>query len=246
MSSTLPTFFNVGSKITLRNGGSTGCPTLRVNVCPSLTLRCRFASTRCPKISWKKTPAARPDRIAGPEKGSTTGAARSRRSSSTIARASDMSCDSSGSPLGRRREVARVERQLHAVRRFRGPLHRHAAPDLGRHDLRTFAVDEVAGFGLNGQRHLARKNELVLIEDRRNTPQPRFPGGRIERVRCRRLCELATLLFREIGGGVFVLNLRGDIGPHARQRLARLLVAAVSCPPQRLPDRPLVVGEREG
>src|ERR1017187_842966 len=64
----------VGAKITLRKSGNTFVPTLLVNVCPSLSSFWRCPSTRWPKISWKKTPAARPEKIAGPTKGSASGA----------------------------------------------------------------------------------------------------------------------------------------------------------------------------
>ena len=47
--------------------GSTLVPTLFVKVWPSLSSFCRCPSTRWPKISWKNTPAARPEKIAGPD-----------------------------------------------------------------------------------------------------------------------------------------------------------------------------------
>jgi hypothetical protein len=47
----LPRALIVGSKTTLRNGGSTGSLTLLPNVCPSSVLRWRCPSTRWPKIS---------------------------------------------------------------------------------------------------------------------------------------------------------------------------------------------------
>ena len=167
---------------TLRNAGSTGCPTLLVNVCPSSALRWRLPSTRWPKISWKNTPAARPDRIAGPENGSTSGAFRSRASRSTIARASATSWRLVGQSIGRRREVARVERQLHAVFRFGHALNEDAAADVAGDDLRAFAVDVVPVVGLDGQRHLAAQHERVFAEDRRHAAQPRFPRLRVERI----------------------------------------------------------------
>ncbi len=46
--------------------GMIGWPIFLANVCPSSSLFCRCPSTRWPKISWKKTPAAFPSRIAGP------------------------------------------------------------------------------------------------------------------------------------------------------------------------------------
>ena len=50
-----------------RKSGSTLVPTLLVKVWPSLSSFCRWPSTRWPKISWKNTPAARPEKIAGPD-----------------------------------------------------------------------------------------------------------------------------------------------------------------------------------
>ena len=117
--------------------------------------------------------------------------------------------------------------------------------DLGRHNLRAFAIDEIAGLGLNAQRHLARKNELVLVEDRGHASQPCFPCRGVQRIRCGRFSVLAGFLLREIWCGIVVLNFRGHVRAHARERFARLLIAAVRCPPQRLSDRPFVVGERE-
>ena len=64
----------VGSKTTERKSGSTLVFTLLVKVWPSLSSFWRWPSTRWPKISWKKTPAARPEKIAGPTNGSASGA----------------------------------------------------------------------------------------------------------------------------------------------------------------------------
>ena len=52
---------------TLMNFGRISCPTLCVKVWPSSASFCRWPSIRRPKISWKKTPAARLVMIAGPE-----------------------------------------------------------------------------------------------------------------------------------------------------------------------------------
>ena len=80
-----------------------------------------------------------------------------------------------GQARGRGGEVARVERQLHAVVGLRDGLDEQAAGDLAGGHLRAFAVDVVAVAGFDRQRHVAAEDERIVGERRGNPPQPRFP-----------------------------------------------------------------------
>src|SRR6185312_5777701 len=129
--------------VTVRKSGSIFCPTFSVNVWPLLSSFWRWPSMRWPKISWKKTPAARPERMAGPTNGSATGAFR--RS------------NVSPHPLNSFMNSRRVRQPVH-VERFKGIEigDIHAVFCLGARrdddarvaaaliDLRAFGVDEVA------------------------------------------------------------------------------------------------------
>ena len=112
-------------------------------------------------------------------------------------------------------------------------------------DLRALAVDVVPIVGIHGQRDLAAQHQRVFAEDRRHPAQSRFPRRRVERVRdgVRRM--LLLVLARKVRRRIFVLHLCRDVRAHARQRLARLFVAAVGGAPQCEPYRLLVVGHRQ-
>jgi len=98
--------------------------------------------------------------------------------------------------------------------------------------------------GLHGERDLTAQHEGIFAEHRRNAAQPRLPGPCVEGISGQRTRVLLPLFAREIGRWILVLYLRGHVGPDARQRFARLLVAAIGRAPERQPDRLFVVGER--
>ena len=133
---------------------------------------------RWPKISWKKTPAARPDKIAGPTKGSAGGAcSRSVRflpARSTAARI----CASLGNVDG----IAGLEcfhrTEIHAVGGLAAGGDHEAREQPARFDASAFGGHQRGHHALRFHCDIGVDGSRILRHFGRNFAQARGPFGR--------------------------------------------------------------------
>ena len=171
---------------------------------------------RWPKISWKKTPAARPERMAGPTNGSAGGAcSRSVRflpARSTAAR----TCASLGSVDGSRCFEAFHGSEIHSVGGLAAGGNDEAGEKASRFDAGSVGIDHGGHDALRLDGDVGVNGSRILGHLRGNFAQARRPFGGVEFQLGRRGKVRLRLFGREIvgtvggGGTKFFIGLEAD------------------------------------
>ena len=160
--------------------GRIGLPSSLVKVWPSSSPRWRWPSRRWPRTSWKKTAEARPLRMAGPLKGSVTGASRS--ASRFLAMAMVLSVRVFWSGRWAAESASKVsarKRSMPSAARVRATMTRRATW-LGVATLRALGGDEVVGLGGGLELDLVGEDVGILREEAGEFAQALLPGGAVD------------------------------------------------------------------
>ena len=165
-----------------------------VKVWPSSSPRWRWPSRRWPSTSWKKTAEARPERMAGPSKGSVTGALRSasRLLPSSRMAASSSACVGRPSTVSASKVCSR-KRSMPSSARVTATT-TSARQHMRRDDARPFGGGEVIGLVLDGEQDHVLVHVRIFAEDAATVPSPAapMPRGRWRLAERRRRCASAV------------------------------------------------------
>ena len=221
-----------------------GLPSILVKVWPSSSPRWRWPSSRWPSTSWKKTAEARPLRIAGPLKGSVTGATRSASRFFAISMAFSATVFWSGRRAADSASKVSISEEIHAVggacsRNNDQP--RHMA---GRGHARALGGDEVVGLVGRLKLDLVGKYVGKLREELGDFAQALLPRSAIDDQRRRRGKQVRLWLFHaEVGRGVFLFGAHLLLGLDLEVAVERAGIAAIGGVPERARDGVAVVGQ---
>ena len=202
-----------------------GLPSSLVKVWPSSSPRWRWPSRRWPRTSWKKTAEARPERMAGPLKGSVIGAAR--RASRFFAMAMVLSVRVFWSGRWAAASASKVsarKRSMPSAARVRATMTRRATW-LGVATRGAFGGDEVVGLGGGFERDVVVEDVGVLLEESR-----RARGGGSPR-RC-----VSTTSGGRTGGRIGLRAVSVEKSAEASSSLARTCCSVLTL---RKPSRAL-------